>query len=218
MFYEKWGFMLIFWNLAGVPLSYCHCTLYLALHHPSEYQFRSWLPKNQYITGTFVTAIFASYLFVYWIWDTANSQKNRFRAREAGRQNLERKTFPQLPWREIKNPRVVETKQHNQLLADGWYGLARKIHYSCDVYFATSWGMVTGFASPFPWFYAVFFVPMIAHRAARDIHRCKNKYGAAWVEYEKLVPALFIPLSWSQIGAVVGTVGGVFALARYADI
>ena len=24
MYYEKWGFMLIFWNLAGVPLSYCH--------------------------------------------------------------------------------------------------------------------------------------------------------------------------------------------------
>ncbi|KAF4943248.1 hypothetical protein F66182_18783, partial [Fusarium sp. NRRL 66182] len=39
MYYEKWGFMLIFWNLAGVPLSYCHCTIYLAYHHPDTYRW-----------------------------------------------------------------------------------------------------------------------------------------------------------------------------------
>ncbi|KAJ8120749.1 hypothetical protein ONZ43_g2623 [Nemania bipapillata] len=42
MYYEKWGFMLIFWNMAGVPLSYCHCTLYLASHDPSEYSWNKW--------------------------------------------------------------------------------------------------------------------------------------------------------------------------------
>jgi delta24(24(1))-sterol reductase len=29
IFYEKWGFMLIFWNFAGVPFTYCMGALYL---------------------------------------------------------------------------------------------------------------------------------------------------------------------------------------------
>jgi hypothetical protein len=36
---------------------------------------------------------------------------------------------------------------------------------------------------------------MIAHRAWRDITRCRAKYGEAWLEYERQVPYLFIPVS-----------------------
>ncbi|KAF2674022.1 sterol reductase/lamin B receptor [Microthyrium microscopicum] len=183
MYYEKWGFMLIFWNLAGVPLSYCHCTLYLANHHPTEYAWPKWA----------LISLYVSYLFVYWVWDTCNSQKNMFRQRERG-QGIDRKTFPQLPWKEVKNPKKIPTKTGDSLLASGWYGLARKVHYSCDVFFALSWGAITGFHSPFPWFYPVFFLIMISHRANRDIARCKERYGAAWEEYTRQVPYLFIPV------------------------
>ncbi|KFY10653.1 hypothetical protein V491_07547 [Pseudogymnoascus sp. VKM F-3775] len=182
MYFEKWGFMLIFWNLAGVPMTYCHCILYLANHHPDTYRW------NRYALGT----LFVTYLFVYWIWDTTNSQKNRFRAEETGKQVI-RKAFPQLPWQAVKNPRVIRTKDGHGILADGWYGKARKIHYTCDLFFALSWGLITGFSSPFPWFYPVFFAGMISHRALRDIQKCRAKYGDAWLEYEKLVPYLFIP-------------------------
>jgi delta24(24(1))-sterol reductase len=112
MYYEKWGFMLIFWNLAGVPMSYCHCTLYLALHDPSEY---AW---NPVILGTWA----AAYLFVYWVWDTCNSQKNIFRAEEKGGTVL-RKTFPQLPWRKVVNPRTIKVDAKDGggvILCDGW--------------------------------------------------------------------------------------------------
>jgi delta24(24(1))-sterol reductase len=34
---------------------------------------------------------------------------------------------------------------------------------------------------------------MIAHRATRDIQRCRRKYGEGWMEYERRVPYLFIP-------------------------
>jgi hypothetical protein len=109
MYFEKWGFMLIFWNLAGVPLTYIHCTLYIANHDPSEYHW------NPY----FLTLLFVTYLFVYWIWDTANSQKNMFRAQERGVE-LNRKTFPQLPWKAVKNPVSIKTKTGDSILCDGW--------------------------------------------------------------------------------------------------
>lgn len=182
MYYEKWGFMLIFWNLAGVPLTYCHGTIFLANHHPSEYRMNRAL----------LAFLFVAYLFVYWVWDSCNSQKNRFRAMERGHL-VPRKSFPQLPWQTLHNPRTIPTDTGSAILADGWYGLARKVHYTCDAFFAITWGLVTGFSSPFPWFYPVFFCGMIAHRAHRDIQRCRTKYGDAWLEYEKMVPYLFIP-------------------------
>ena len=184
MYYEKWGFMLIFWNLAGVPLSYCHCTIYLANHDPSEYAWPKWA----------LVLFYSSYLVVYWVWDTANSQKNMFRAIEKGTVQ-HRKTFPQLPWKYVKNPRSIKTKTGDSLLADGWYRYARKIHYTCDVYFALTWGLITGFNSPFPWFYPLFFVTMITHRAYRDVQKCRAKYGDSWTEYQEMVPYLFIPVS-----------------------
>ncbi|PLN84621.1 ergosterol biosynthesis ERG4/ERG24 family-domain-containing protein [Aspergillus taichungensis] len=183
MYYEKWGFMLIFWNLAGVPLSYCHCTIYLAQHDPATYHW------NRY----FLVALYVAYLFVYWVWDTTNSQKNRFRQQERGTMVF-RKTFPQLPWQTLENPETIATDAGTKILVDGWYGKARKIHYTCDLYFALNWGLITGFASPFPWFYPVFFACMISHRALRDIQRCRTKYGEAWAEYERRVPYLFIPI------------------------
>lgn len=144
-----------------------------------------------------LTALFVGYLFVYWVWDTANSQKNRFRQRERGTKVF-RNAFPQLPWQTLEEPETITTPQ-GTILVDGWYGLARKVHYTCDLYFALNWGLITGFKSPFPWFYPLFFACMISHRCLRDIQRCRHKYGDAWKEYERKVPYLFIPVSTSTV-------------------
>ncbi|KAK4929164.1 C-24(28) sterol reductase [Elasticomyces elasticus] len=181
MYFEKWGFMLIFWNMAGVPLSYCHATIYLANRNHRETSHSPWLMYTW----------FAAYLFVYWVWDTTNSQKNRFRIERAGGA-FDRWTFPPLLWASVKNPRVIES-ENGPIFVDGMYKYARKIHYTCDLFFALSWAGVTGFNSPFPWFYPLFFSCMIVHRAIRDIQRCRAKYGEAWMQYEKEVPYLFIP-------------------------
>lgn len=116
MYYEKWGFMLIFWNMAGVPLSYCHCTIYLANHDPKEYQW------NRYA----VVAMVVAYLFVYWVWDTANSQKNRFRFSEK-EPLVDRKAFPQLPWGTLENPKTLTTPEGGTILVDGW---CKSSHYA----------------------------------------------------------------------------------------
>lgn len=209
MYYEKLGFMLTFWNMSGVPLSYCHAAVYLANHDPATYRW------NRGIMAIW----FVAYAFVYWVWDTTNSQKNRFRAQETG-DDIPRTTFPQLPWQTVENPRVIKSPA-GTILADGWCksspaypltpspphaktysstdGKARKIHYTCDLFFALSWALVTGFKSPFPWFYPVFFATMIIHRAIRDIQRCRQKYGDAWAEYERTVPYLWIPVSFSPL-------------------
>ncbi|KAG8818632.1 C-24(28) sterol reductase [Serendipita sp. 399] len=39
MYHEKWGFMIIFWNFAGVPFTYCYSIVYMASHDPATYQF-----------------------------------------------------------------------------------------------------------------------------------------------------------------------------------
>ena len=111
------------------------------------------------------------------------------------------------------------TNSGKKLLCDGWCkysfisrlqllltshldGKARKVHYACDLWFALNWGLITGFKSPFPWFYSVFFFGMIIHRARRDISKCEKVYGKAWEEYTRRVPYLFIPVSDSSFRVV----------------
>src|SRR5690606_18669728 len=119
---------------------------------------------------------FVLLLGAYYVWDTAQSQRNRFRMMERGTY-VKRRAFPQLPWGTLKNPRTLETRSGSKLLVDGWWRYARKIHYTADVVMALSWGLICGFDHFLPYLYVSFFVMMIAHRARRDVQRCRAKYG-----------------------------------------
>lgn len=184
IFYEKFGYMLIFWNLAGVPFSYCYSTLYLLNQNLANEPIQH--------SGAYTAFLFVLLLAAYYVWDTANSQKNRFRMQQRGTY-VERNTFPQLPWGTIKNPTFIKTKHGNKLLTGGWWGWARKIHYTADLVMALSWGLITGFDSYIPYFYVTFFVVVLVHRVTRDHIHCKEKYGADFDEYCRQVPYVFIP-------------------------
>ncbi|MDE0408207.1 MAG: delta(24(24(1)))-sterol reductase [Alphaproteobacteria bacterium] len=179
-FHEKWGWMLIFWNLAGVPFVYCFSSMYIASHLPFEFS----IPYTAFC--------FALLFGSYYVWDTANSQRNRFRMQFNG-SYVKRMAFPQLPWGTLKNPNYLNTEAGFGLLVDGWWRYARKPHYTADVLMALSWGLICGVDHFLPYFYVTFFVVVLIHRARRDIARCKGKYGADWDRYTEAVPYLFIP-------------------------
>eukprot|EP01126_Amoeba_proteus_P034178 TRINITY_DN3391_c0_g1_i2.p1 TRINITY_DN3391_c0_g1~~TRINITY_DN3391_c0_g1_i2.p1 ORF type:complete len:449 (+),score=71.22 TRINITY_DN3391_c0_g1_i2:81-1427(+) len=180
--YEKWGWLLIFWNFAGVPFLYCSSSVYLAKippfsHHPL------------YTTFCFVL------LFVgYYIFDTANAQKNSFRMRTADPSWKPRRTFPQLPFAYLnEKAKHLKTKTGSRLLIDGWWAYARKPHYTGDLMMAASWGLITGFDSFLPYIYVLFFFSMLLHRRIRDEERMRAKYKQDWDLYTSKVPYIYVP-------------------------
>ncbi|MEM7436036.1 MAG: delta(24(24(1)))-sterol reductase [Myxococcota bacterium] len=180
IFYEKWGWMLIFWNLAGVPFVYCFNSMYIASRPPFEHS----LPYTVFV--------FALLIGAYYVWDTSQSQRNRFRMKLNG-SYVKRLAFPQLPWGTLDNPRYLDTEAGSKLLVDGWWKYARKIHYTADILMALSWGLICGFDHFLPYLYVCFFTVMIIHRAGRDIARCRKKYGKDWDRYCEEVRYLFVP-------------------------
>ena len=179
IFYEKWGWMLVFWNIAGVPYVYSFQAQYIL--------------KNTYQHNPlFLLIVTIVLFFAYYIWDTAQSQKNRFRMSLRGT-FVKRTAFPQLPWGTLDNPKYLQTESGSLLLIDGWWKYARKIHYSADFVMALIWGLSCGFEGVLPYFYPVFFFGMIAHRYQRDKHRCERKYKKDWEKYTKIVKYSFIP-------------------------
>ena len=188
IFFEKWGWMLIFWNFCGVPMAYCASSVYL-LKWPERHGTTAPLAHSPLYTA----ACYALLLGAYYVWDTANSQKNHFRMQRAG-SYIKRRTFPQLPWQTLAEPvRCLTTARGQLLITDGWYRYARKPHYTADILMAMAWGLICGFESFLPYWHVFFFTAMIIHRAIRDDRRCGQKYGADWETYTATVKYVFVP-------------------------
>ena len=188
IFYEKYGWMLCYWNLCGVPFLYSFNSMFLLMNPKAA---PSTLPMP--LVALFV----AVYLALYYIWDTANSQKNIFRQQLRGTwKKRPWWLFPQLPHMAVADPKTIKTKQGTPLLVDGWYKYARKIHYTTDALMALSWGLSCGTSYFLPYFYFVFFSSMVTHRALRDQEKCANKYGKDWDEYCRQVPYVLLPGVW----------------------
>lgn len=184
IFHEKWGWMLIFWNGAGVPYVYCFQSWFIATHDPQDIYVPNWA----------VLALTVWLLTAYYFWDTIQRQRNSFRMKLNG-SFVPRYTFPYFP-AGIINPETasyIKTKTGSLLLTDGLWAYGRKLHYTADVAMALSWGLICGFTHILPYFYCFFFLLMITHRTTRDIARCEKKYGDDWVRYKQAVPWLFIP-------------------------
>ena len=102
----------------------------------------------------------------------------------------------------MKDPNYIKCDV-GVLLIDGWYGVARKIHYAADSAMALPWGLGCGFGSLMPYVYFFFFAAMITHRTIRDETRCQQKYGATWEKYLKAVPCRFVQVSGDCLRAAM---------------
>jgi len=163
---DGFGYMLSFGSITWVPFVYSLQTRYLAM-----------FPVDLGLRG--IAGVFAVQAFGYWIFRGANGQKNKFR------------TNPNDP--SLKHLKYMETKSGSKLLITGWWGVARHINYSGDWVMAWAWCLPTGFGSPIPYFYVVYFAVLLIHRDRRDEEKCEAKYGEDWEKYKKHVPYRFLP-------------------------
>jgi len=123
--------------------------------------------------------IVALHFFGYWIFRSANGQKNDFRSNPDASN--------------LKHLKYLQTKRGTKLLVTGWWGWARKINYTGDWIMGLSWCLLCGVDSIVPYFYAIYFAILLLHRAVRDDHACEKKYAHDWEEYKKIVKYRFVP-------------------------
>lgn len=165
--YENYGFMLTHAFLVWMPFNFTLQQQYL-LAEPFELPI--WA----------AVALLVLNLAGYVIFRDSNLQKQRFRR------------DPDKPvWG--KPPKVLETKRGTSLLVSGWWGLARHTNYLGDLMMASAWCLACGFGSVVPYFYVIYFAPLLINRERRDHALCKAKYGADWDEYCRRVPYRIVP-------------------------
>ncbi len=165
--YENFGFMLAFGCVVWIPFTFA-----------LQQQFLLVQPHTLPIVAAI--AIVAMHLGGYAIFRDSNLQKQRFR-RDPSKH----------VWG--KPPRVIETRRGTKLLISGWWGLSRHANYLGDLTMALSWCLTTGFSHVLPYFYFIYFAPLLVNRERRDHALCKEKYGADWDTYCEKVPWRIVP-------------------------
>jgi delta14-sterol reductase len=165
--YENYGFMLAFGFVVWMPFNFSLQTQYLVYADPQ-------LPLLA--VGLLVLLNFAG----YYIFRTSNLQKHRF------------KTVPGAKiWG--KEPAFIQTQRGTRLLAAGWWSLARHCNYLGDLMMALAWCAACGTTHLVPYFYFLYFAPLLIDRERRDDQHCADKYGADWDRYRAKVPYRIIP-------------------------
>lgn len=121
MSYEKFGWLLSYWNFSGVPFSYGFGAVHMALHDPATYRYSNWV----------YFVLFPTLIIAHCIFDLAMGQKSYFKAISTGT-FIKRNTFPQIPGTELKDPKVIVTETGSKLLVDGCWGVVRKPSEFCE--------------------------------------------------------------------------------------
>ncbi|KAL8729720.1 MAG: hypothetical protein Q9166_004548 [cf. Caloplaca sp. 2 TL-2023] len=205
---DGFGFMLAFGDLVWLPFIYSLQARYLAVY-----------PVHLGLLG--VAGVLAVQGLGYWIFRSANNEKNRFR------------TNPKDP--RIAHLQYMKTQSGSTLLTSGWWGFSRHPNYLGDWIMAWSYSLPTGIAgyvvkhgSPvvmshgdmidgegvisggpvkqqvlqgeargwgmlITYFYVLYFTVLLIHRELRDEEACKRKYGEDWEKYRDKVRWRILP-------------------------
>ncbi len=165
--YENYGFMLAFAFLVWMPFNFSLQAQYLVQHTP---ELPAWA----------IAGLVALNLGGYYVFRTSNLQKHRFRTEPDA-----------LIWG--KKPTFIKTKRGTLLLTSGFWGLARHTNYLGDLMMALAWCLPAGFSHIPPYFYFIYFAPLLIDRERRDHKVCKEKYGEDWDRYCGVVKYRILP-------------------------
>ncbi|MCH9680603.1 MAG: hypothetical protein K0V04_04145 [Deltaproteobacteria bacterium] len=164
---ENFGFMLWFGFLVWMPFNFTLQQQYI-------------LEADPQLSTLGGIAVLLLNVGGYYMFRSTNLQKLRFRR------------DPSQPiWGKV--PESIDTKRGTKLLVSGWWGLARKMNYLGDILMACAWCLACGFGSVVPYFYVLYFVPLLLDRERRDYAMCSQKYGDDWERYCKRVPYRIVP-------------------------
>ncbi|KAJ6513163.1 ERG4/ERG24 ergosterol biosynthesis protein [Mycena sanguinolenta] len=160
---DGFGFMLSVGDLAWVPFAFCLQARYLVF--------------NPVVLGPVATTLVLLVNFTgYYIFRVANAEKNDFRN-----------------GKNPKNLQFMTTESGSKLLTSGWWGRSRHPNYFGDLIMSVAWSLPTGFSTPIPYFYILYFTVLLIHRQRRDDEACEKKYGKDWKKYMELVPYRIFP-------------------------
>jgi len=165
---ERFGWMLVYGDLAWVPMTYSLGAFFLVDHGHH-------LP----VWGAVLIVLFN--MAGFYIFRAANMQKDRFR----------RDPDNVLIWG--KKPEYLDTKRGTKLLISGFWGKARHINYLGDEMIALSWALPCLMGSLVPYLQPLWFAFLLITRERRDDRWCRKKYGEDWDRYRKRVPWRIIP-------------------------
>ncbi|ORZ15084.1 ergosterol biosynthesis ERG4/ERG24 [Absidia repens] len=163
---DGFGFMLAFGLYSWVPMNYTLQARYL-VDNPRDL---SWMEFGLIVCLNIIG---------YYIFRSANSQKNEFRSN------------PNNP--NVKDLKYLTTSKGTKLITSSWWGMSRHINYLGDWLMSLSWCLPCGFGSVVPYFYAIYFAFLLLHRERRDDHKCRTKYGKDWEKYCEIVKYRIIP-------------------------
>ncbi|XP_071964912.1 7-dehydrocholesterol reductase-like [Antedon mediterranea] len=174
--HDHFGFYLCWGIFVWLPWTYTLQGFYL-VHHPT-------LLSTPVFFGVLLLGIVS-----YSIFRAVNHQKDLFR-----RTNGNCKIWG-------KSPEFIECdyysgdgkKRRSRLLLSGWWGVARHMNYTGDLFQSLAFCLATGVSHILPYFYFTFISILLFCRCYRDEDSCKLKYGKNWDKYCNRVPYRLVP-------------------------
>uniref|UniRef100_H2ZJL1 Lamin-B receptor of TUDOR domain-containing protein n=1 Tax=Ciona savignyi TaxID=51511 RepID=H2ZJL1_CIOSA len=155
---EGLGFVQFFGELVIVPFIYSLPVRY-AVEHPTALQ-------TTQIAGLCLLLVVGFGLIVL-----SGRQKSMFRKNPFD---------PKLSYLESLPP---SRPGGDRLLVSGFWGMVRHPNYLGEIVVGFAWSAACGVTHLLPWFYPIFVVGLLCHRALRDDVRCRQKHGLAWKIY-----------------------------------